>query len=708
MRKLSFFPKLAAQSIKNNRRFYVPYILTVIGTTAAFYILSALFFDPGRYELAENTTNGAAYVQSFMMIGMLFLGIFSFIFLIYTNSFLMKRRQKEIGLYNVLGMGKGNIAAILFFEALYVVILGVGGGLAAGILLHKLCTLILYRLIHFPAPFGISVQSAAVALTALIFTCLLALTLLLNLARVGRSRPVELLRGGEVGEKEPKANWFLTALGVISLGLGYFIAVWTKDGAMAVALYFIAVFLVVIGTYCLFTSVSIAVLKALRANKRYYYKARHFITVSGMLYRMKRNAAGLANICIISTMVMVMISGTLSLYVGCDDIVNLSAPTDIVAQGRHYYHYTESESTPEEREPINPDALDTYVRELFAEARAEPTSGYQVEYLEISLEMPREGYDGLWVSPTVYFVTADTYAAITGEEAPQLAPGEYLLYSNNQYSDYFTGGFRYLISSEANGMDYSDPANYEFSREYNMVGECKNIANELIRSQAGVSAGDDAVNIIVVDGTDTLNEIGTDSRHGEYYWEGRYDFAQLSDEEQNALDEELWSNGIFDFAAAGCGYVGYFNTTTRVDIERDTFGLTGGFLFLGIFLGAVFLMAMVLIMYYKQVSEGYEDQRRFVIMRQVGLSEQETRRAIHSQILTVFFLPIVVAAVHIAFDFNLVVQLLSLFQLVNVRLTALCTLGTLGVFCAVYAVIYLITARSYSKIVESGARVDIQ
>ena len=365
MRKLSFFPKLAAQSIKNNRRFYVPYILTVIGTTAAFYILSALFFDPGRYELAGNTTNGAAYVQSFMMIGMLFLGIFSFIFLIYTNSFLMKRRQKEIGLYNVLGMGKGNIAAILFFEALYVVILGVGGGLAAGILLHKLCTLILYRLIHFPAPFGISVQPAAVALTALIFTCLLALTLLLNLARVGRSRPVELLRGGEVGEKEPKANWFLTALGVISLGLGYFIAVWTKDGAMAVALYFIAVFLVVIGTYCLFTSVSIAVLKALRANKRYYYKARHFITVSGMLYRMKRNAAGLANICIISTMVMVMISGTLSLYVGTEDMINELYPHDFSAKAVYYFsepwNYTsEEEQTPFDHEEMNAQFVDWY------------------------------------------------------------------------------------------------------------------------------------------------------------------------------------------------------------------------------------------------------------------------------------------------------------------------------------------------------------
>ena len=697
MRKLSFFPKLAAQSIKNNRRFYVPYILTVIGTTAAFYILSALFFDPGRYELAGNTTNGAAYVQSFMMIGMLFLGIFSFIFLIYTNSFLMKRRQKEIGLYNVLGMGKGNIAAILFFEALYVVILGVGGGLAAGILLHKLCTLILYRLIHFPAPFGISVQPAAVALTALIFTCLLALTLLLNLARVGRSRPVELLRGGEVGEKEPKANWFLTALGVISLGLGYFIAVWTRDGAMAVALYFIAVFLVVIGTYCLFTSVSIAVLKALRANKHYYYKARHFITVSGMLYRMKRNAAGLANICIISTMVMVMISGTLSLYVGTEDMINELYPHDFSAKAVYYFsepwNYTsEEEQTPFDHEEMNAQFVDWYT-----EHGAQPSYAAEVEYLYLSPgDMEEAGYS------SVYVVTAAGYELLTGNTAPVLGEGEALA----RFPAGTEGRERVVLSSEV--KESAEGGYVHREAAFDIVGSADISVTDIERS---VSISDERDLILVVSDTQSLLDTGFALQRGGYNWEGLYDFDGLTYSEQIALDDAYWdteNGGWLNASDNVSGYYSYMTTDIRADFASDSYLLTGGFLFLGIFLGAVFLMAMVLIMYYKQVSEGYEDQRRFVIMRQVGLSEQETRRAIHSQILTVFFLPIVVAAVHIAFDFNLVVQLLSLFQLVNVRLTALCTLGTLGVFCAVYAVIYLITARSYSKIVESGARVDIQ
>ena len=697
MRKLSFFPKLAAQSIKNNRRFYVPYILTVIGTTAAFYILSALFFDPGRYELAENTTNGAAYVQSFMMIGMLFLGIFSFIFLIYTNSFLMKRRQKEIGLYNVLGMGKGNIAAILFFEALYVVILGVGGGLAAGILLHKLCTLILYRLIHFPAPFGISVQPAAVALTALIFTCLLALTLLLNLARVGRSRPVELLRGGEVGEKEPKANWFLTALGVISLGLGYFIAVWTKDGAMAVALYFIAVFLVVIGTYCLFTSVSIAVLKLLRANKRYYYKARHFITVSGMLYRMKRNAAGLANICIISTMVMVMISGTLSLYVGTEDMINELYPHDFSAKAVYYFSEPWNYTSEEEQTPFDHAEMNAQFVDWYTEHGAQPSYEAEVEYLYLSPgDMEDSGYS------SVYLLTAASYALLTGNEAPVLGEGEALA----RFPAGTEGRERVVLSSEV--KESAEGGYVRREAAFDIVGGADISVTDIERS---VSISDERDLILVVSDTQSLLDTGFALQRGGYNWEGLYDFDGLTYSEQIALDDAYWDTENGGWLAAAddvSGYYSYMTTDIRADFASDSYLLTGGFLFLGIFLGAVFLMAMVLIMYYKQVSEGYEDQRRFVIMRQVGLSEQETRRAIHSQILTVFFLPIIVAAVHIAFDFNLVVQLLSLFQLVDVRLTALCTLGTLGVFCAVYAIIYLITARSYSKIVGSGARVDIQ
>ena len=694
MRKLSFYPRLAARSIKSNRQFYLPYLLTVIGTCAAMYILYALYFDPGFDRLGEGTANGQVYTQMFMSIGIALVTLFCFIFLIYTNGFLMKRRQKELGLYSVLGMSKRNIAGIMVYESLYIGLTGIALGLALGILLHKLMTLLLHWLMRLPAAFGFEVQLHAVVNTALFFALMIALTLVFNLVRVGRMRPVELLHGGETGEKEPRVNWLVAVIGVISLGIGYGIAVMVTDSMWAITLYFIAVFFVIIGTYCLFTSLSILALKALKKNKRYYYKSKHFITVSGMLYRMKRNGVGLANICIIATMVMVMISGTLSMYLGAGEMVELSAPTDIVMQARQYYSYTEGEDE-EQRVPMDTEKLNAYALSRYKELGYEPTSGYQIEYLCISAEISREGYDGVWQSPTMYIVPADTYAVLSGEDAPQLAPGEYLFYSNSDYfNDYFSKGFRFRLWNE----DGAAPA--EYSCEYRVTGGCENIANALVRAQAGVTVGEEAINILVVDSSETLQEIGLETRSGIHYWEGRYDFAQLSGEEQIDLVERIGEEP-YDFDAAGCGYVGFFVTETRASAESDVYGLTGGFLFLGMFLGLVFMMAAVLIIYYKQVSEGYEDQRRFSIMRKVGLSEREARRSVRSQILTVFYLPLIVAAVHIAFDFRLVVLLLSLFSLRNVMLTALCTLGTLAVFCLIYAIVYALTARAYYRIVRT-------
>lgn len=696
MRKLSFYPKLAARSIKNNRQFYLPYILTVIGTCAAMYILYALNFDPGFDQLGAGTTNGQAYVQFFMQLGIVMVSLFCFIFLVYTNSFLMKRRTKELGLYNVLGMGKKNIAGILVFESLYIAVIGIVLGLALGVLLHKLMMLLLYWLMRLPAPFGFAVQVKAMVNTSVFFVVIIFLTLILNLWRVGRSKPVELLRGGNVGEKEPGINWLVVVIGVLTLGGGYFIAVWVKDSVTAIAFYFVAVFLVIIGTYCLFTSLSILALKALKKNKRYYYKSKHFISVSGMLYRMKRNGVGLANICIIATMVMVMISGTLSLYLGCDEVVRLNTPTDIVVQGRHYYHYTTDENgeiDPEQTVPINPEALNNYVLELFAEAGAEPTSGYQIEDLYVNTEVITK--NGTHVSTEFYIITADTYAAITGEEAPVLGKGEALaVLSVPGANDQLREGFRFQ-EYDLDGNLTGNPG-----PEFTIVGECENILNNIVRTDALLAAGEENYVLMVVDGTETLDEIGKTTVTGIYYWEGRYNFATLSDAEQNALYDAFWAEN-HDFSAADCGYVAYFRTDTRVDVESDIFGLAGGFLFLGVFLGLVFMMAAVLIIYYKQVSEGYEDQRRFDIMRKVGLSRREARRSIRSQILTVFFLPLIVAAVHIAFDFKLVLQLLTLFALRNTTLTALCTLGTLAAFCLIYALVYMLTARAYYKIVDA-------
>lgn len=674
--------------MKSNRRFYLPYILTVIGTAAAFYIMAAIVSDPGSKELAAGTSNGPMYVSMFMTLGMFVLGLFSCIFLLYTNSFLMKRRQKELGLYSVLGMSKTNIAGIMVFEALYIALIGIGGGIAVGILLTKLVSLALFRLMRLPVPFGFSVQPIAIIIVVLFFAGLILLTLLANLAKVGRSRPVELLRGGNVGEKEPKANWFLTIVGVLFLGAGYAAAMLVDNPGMAVAVYFLAVFAVIIGTYCLFTSVSIAVLKALRRNKRYYYKAKHFISVSGMLYRMKRNAVGLANICILCTMVMVMVSGTLSLYLGSEEQVNVYCPSDVVVEatyyasstGDHVYNEETGEETIEYHTPYDAAAMDAWFEDYFAAHKLTPSSAKAVEYYSFTA-VDSEDHVSL-----VTAVTAETYAQLTGEAAPELAPGEALAH--------VPSGYKF-----GDGLNFLDKDGNTLSIQF--VGEAQLSSAQVELSTAILSQSEDDDIVLVVPDTAALLELVAGQENGSYVWRGQYDF-DASDEALAAMVDDYFAASS-EGDGVDAGYYDMLRIDLRSEAEQEVYGLSGGFLFLGVFLGIVFLMATVLIIYYKQVSEGYEDNARFEIMRKVGLSEREARRAIRSQILTVFFMPILVAAIHIAFDFNLVVLLLCLFSLTNVKLTALCTLGTLLVFCAVYAVVYALTARSYYKIVRPNS-----
>lgn len=674
--------------MKSNRRFYLPYILTVIGTAAAFYIMAAIVSDPGSKELAAGTSNGPMYVSMFMTLGMFVLGLFSCIFLLYTNSFLMKRRQKELGLYSVLGMSKTNIAGIMVFEALYIALIGIGGGLAVGILLTKLVSLALFRLMRLPVPFGFSVQPIAIIIVVLFFAGLILLTLLANLAKVGRSRPVELLRGGNVGEKEPKANWFLTIVGVLFLGAGYAVAMLVDNPGMAVAVYFLAVFAVIIGTYCLFTSVSIAVLKALRRNKRYYYKAKHFISVSGMLYRMKRNAVGLANICILCTMVMVMVSGTLSLYLGSEEQVNVYCPADVVVETTYYASSTEDhvyneetgEETIEYHTPYDAAAMDAWFEDYFAGHKLTPSAAKAVEYYSFTA-VDSEDHVSL-----VTAVTAVTYAQLTGEAAPELAPGEALAH--------VPSGYKF-----GDGLNFLDKDGNTLSIQF--VGEAQLSSAQVELNTAILSQSEDDDIVLVVPDTAALLELVAGQENGSYVWRGQYDF-DASDEALAAMVDDYFAASS-EGDGVDAGYYDMLRIDLRSEAEQEVYGLSGGFLFLGVFLGIVFLMATVLIIYYKQVSEGYEDNARFEIMRKVGLSEREARRAIRSQILTVFFMPILVAAIHIAFDFNLVVLLLRLFSLTNVKLTALCTLGTLLVFCAVYAVVYALTARSYYKIVRPNS-----
>ena len=670
------YPRLAWQNIKGDRRFFAPYFLALLGNVAAFYIMTALAVDPGMSQL-----HGAMYVQSFCFMGMFIAAVFSAVFLLYVNGFLMKQRKKALGLYNILGMGKSHIAAVLFFETLFVGGAGIVCGLLTGLLFHKLVTLALYKLLRFAVPFGFAISWDAMARTAILFGVLIGLTLLSNLNKVRVSKPIELLYGGQVGEREPRTKWFMTLLGVLTLGAGYYIALRTTNGMEAIAFYFVAVFLVIIGTYCLFTAVSIFVLKALRANKRFYYKTSHFIGVSGMLYRMKQNAVGLANICILSTMVMVMVSGTLSLYLGTQDIVNRQAPSDLTVLVRY---------DPDEAEPFDPAAMLRF-QEGFIQDQ-----GYSVSedliYSSFTFtvgRLPDSSYTtendlvtlGTAIT-TIQVLTQDAYAAATGVSLG-LEAGEVAFDGEEDVLTIHWGALE-----GAGSFGWSDLT----------------VAQHLEESLSTDDVVSEASTLVVAD-TAALMELyenqkeayGEDSSWME--WQASFS-VDATDEELRAVQQAYNQYVRDDAVFAGTGKWWSCGWTLRCDVEADAYGLAGGFLFLGIFLGTIFLMATVLIIYYKQISEGYEDKARFEIMQKVGLSREEVRASIRSQVLMVFFLPIAVAAIHILFDFNMVEKLLTLFQVYNTTLTALCTLGTVLVFFLVYGAVYLLTARTYYKIVE--------
>ncbi len=613
------YPKLAAQGIRQNRRFFVPYLLALAGLTAAFYVMSALCSDPGVREM-----RGFDYVMVMMQIGMFVAGVLSAVLLLYINSFLMKQRKKELGLYNILGMGKGNIALIQCWESLYTAILGIGGGLVLGVAFHKLAAVALVRLLQFPIPFHSSLSPAAMARTAAFFGLLLLLALVLNLFRVRLSNPIELLHGGSVGEKEPRTRWLLAVIGAVCLGAGYFIAVTTKDPALAMAFYFLAVILVIIGTYCLFTAGSIALLKLLRKNKGYYYQTGHFIGVSGMLYRMKRNAVGLANICILSTMVMVMISGTLALYLGQGEIIAAQYPAS--------FNITIGFDPSQGQQP-NLDGAERLVRSFAADHSVPVSSLRSGRYLQFGGSETREGYpfpDSVpgfltaassdnTLNRTFFVLTAADYAGLSGQPAPALASRELAVCGTGPAPGPLTftsvggGSLPFAVTQTL-------PSLPTFSVTTSMSEPvCLVTADETDRAALRTLVGQGFTRYSAL----VLAEL------------------DCSGEEELAL-MDAWSDRTINDAAFfdGTGDWEYWRTDSRAEMSVDGYAMAGGFLFLGVILGILFLMATVLIIYYKQVSEGYEDQGRFEIMRKVGLSQREVRASIRSQVLLVFCLPI--------------------------------------------------------------------
>lgn len=619
-----------------------------------YYIMHAIGNNPGLSQMA-----GGSSLEFLLGFGTVTIGIFSCIFILYTNSFLMKRRKKEIGLYNVLGMEKRHIAKMMLVESIIVFIICLTIGLVSGIILSKLMFLILLKLLGFTGAFVFTLSVKSVINVSILFACVFLLALTYNLMHIHLSNPIDLLKGGKVGEKEPKSKWFLTLIGVISLGSGYTIAQLVKAPLQALPTFFIAVVLVMIGTYALFTAGSIVILKRLKRNKSFYYKSNHFIAISGLIYRMKQNAVGLANICILSTAVLVTLSTTVSLYVGLEDSLSNQYPYDIII-GVNETSETRLDSIKSEIQTLSSThniEIEDFSSYIYTDFVAEEIEGKYVA---------SDPYNYTVNSSVIYLVNISDYNAYAGTDYTLDANDVVLLSLGDPYAaqDISINDITFNITQNVDAFyDYSSGNTNWLKGFILFVNDVETIQALLDSVDPEAAQASRSISFNMPD--DDVS----------YIWD---------------LRETLFEKDII-------------NAFRSKELSKSDFiTIYGGFLFVGLFLGALFLSATVMIIYYKQISEGYDDKARFEIMQKVGMSFKEIKGSIKSQILLVFFLPLLTAMLHICFAFNVITKLLAIFTFTNTFLFFICTVITLLVFAAIYFLVYILTAKSYYKIVKSA------
>ncbi|MDB7947073.1 ABC transporter permease [Faecalitalea cylindroides] len=661
----TFYFRLAFDNLKKNAKMYIPFVLSCILTIMMYYMVSSLSMNPNMMNMI-----GGDVMQQILSLGIYVITVFAVIFLFYTNSFLIKRRKREFGLFNILGMEKKHLSIVIALESMIVFLVSMVLGIGIGILLDKAFYLLIAKMLNASIALGFYISYQSIVNSIILFLIIFVLMYLFSLIQINLSNPIELLHGDQHGEKEPKTKWLLALIGLICLGTGYYMSVSIQDPVTAFAFFMVAVILVVIGTYMLFTAGSIVILKLLRKNKRYYYKTNHFISVSNMIYRMKQNAVGLGNICILSTMVLVMLSTTISLWVGMNDIIETRFPRDI----------TVSINSVDSNQ-----ALYTIDDMNYAIEQAGIQTEDELVYRTLSVSAFNQGNTYTFgnenmslqdISNVVvlYFITLDDYNRTEGTNV-SLAPDEVLVFPSGKQFDHKTIDIA-SNTFKVNGILDSIKADSNYSA---------NLQNSMF---------------VIVDSMDTLFMID-DLQKQAYgdnasYIHTSYDFNLSKSEEMSV--KEATDALIANYP----GDTTYMMVDTQEGNYEDLLSLYASFLFIGIFLSFLFIMATVLIMYYKQITEGYEDKKRFEIMQKVGLDKREVKKTINSQVLTVFFLPLVVAAIHIVFAFPMIEKMLRLLYLDNTNLYIMTTVICFGVFALVYVLIYFLTSKVYYGIVRNA------
>ena len=673
--KRGFYPRLAWSGMRKNSKLYLPYTLACIGMTAMFYILMHLADSP-----ALKLIPSSASVTMTLSLGSFVMGVFSLLFLFYTNSFLVRRRYKEFGLYNVLGMNKGNISRVLAWEALINALISLAGGLFLGIALSKLAELGLVNIMGGDTDLDLRISVKALEFTVMFFCGIFLLIYLNSLIKIRRSSASELVKSENFGEKPPRANWLFGLAGIVILAAAYYIAVSIKTPLTALSLFFIAVIMVIVATYLIFIAGSVWICRLLQKNKRYYYKKNHFVSVSSMVYRMKRNGAGLASICILATMVLVMISSTTCLYFGAEDALRDRYPRDISISAS----YSGLDSMTDE----NISALRGEISAAVGGAETENILDYRCASLVGSLENGILDLSEASIYSTamttydyvaeVYIVPLADYNAIAGTNE-SLGSDEAMIYAYR--------------------MDYTDKT---FAVDELVSFRVKKVLDSFpIADGSAMASIAPTVFVIVPDFADTVAKLGgavssSGDEPASLSWNYAFD-TPVSDEEETAMCERIGER-LSECSESG-GYL-YYSRESLAANRADFYGMFGGLFFLGIMLSIAFICAAVLIIYYKQISEGYEDRRRFEIMQNVGMTKKEIRSSINSQLLTVFFLPLIFAGLHLGFAFPFIHKLLMLFNLSNLPLLIGTTAISFGVFALLYAVVFRVTSNAYYNIVS--------
>lgn len=665
--KWKLLPKLALTGVMKNGAIYYPYIGAGIFSVFTYFIFSSILLNDIIATLPKST-----YAWLLLRIGRGLLGIILLPFLYYTNSFLMKRRKREIGLYNILGLEKGHIGIMIFVETLFSYIAVLAGGILLGAVLAKLLFLLLLRMTGLPIDVEFVFYPQAIAETAVFFLWVYLFNLVCNLFEVGKAKPVELLASGKKGEKEPRFLWIYAVLGVVVLAWGYYIAVSSKIDSMIFMNFFLAVFFVVAGTYFLFTSGGVAFLKLLKKKKRVYYTPANFITISGMFYRMKKSAASLVNICIFSTMVIITLICTSSLYIGLDEVVYFDYPYDA---GAYYESSTIDEKAVSHEMKLLEEKHSVQVTDMAVYDRIRLECGKEGNTFKIRKNTRDVDNDNYQVS----IMQLSDYNRIENKELT-LSEGEVIVFSTGADFGYDTVEFmgkEMRIKEELHEMRIEPKAEKNvFLGEYYLIVKDKKAHDKIVRLWAEANGIEDMEGFV-------------DSDYRIY----RYNVA--GDE----ADRNAFINELKAISEKQPGYVAYYN---NLEGRANIVSMNGGLLFIGIIFSLIFLMCLLLIMYYKQISEGYEDKDSFSIMQKVGMSDKEIKSTIHRQILLVFFVPLAGAVMHTCAGLFMVGQLFGTLRFFNTQLIVSCAAGVTLLFIIFYALSYMVTAKTYYGIVRQG------